>query len=66
MSKVYISLLPAPKGYQLSINKMDDDGRGHGFRIFGPKYVGDLTPIVRKALTKRDADEIRSYLDFVS
>lgn len=34
-----------------------------GYRIAGPKYDGTNRPILRRKLTKRDADEIRSYLD---
>ena len=44
-------------GTQISIN--DDNG---GYRIAGPKYCGMSKTIKRHVLTKRDVEEIRSYL----
>lgn len=44
-------------GTQISIN--DDNG---GYRIAGPKYCGMSVTIKRHVLTKRDVEEIRSYL----
>lgn len=48
------------KAFQLCIG--DENG---GYRIAGPKYDGNGKTILRRELTKRDADEIRSYLDQV-
>jgi hypothetical protein len=48
---------------QLSINATDENGSGHGYRIFGPKYNGSGHGITRVVLDRRDADEIRAYLD---
>ncbi len=45
-------------GIQISIG--DDSG---GYRIAGPKYCGSGESLKRHVLTKRDADEIRHYLD---
>lgn len=53
-------------GIQLSINAVDDDGCGHGYRIFGPKYLGDSELVREYTLDKRDADEIRRYLDLIA
>ena len=46
------------KGYQLSID--DDNG---GYRISGPKFVGQSRLIIGHVLNERDADRIRQYLD---
>lgn len=52
-------------GYQVNIGVVDENGSGHGYRIFGPKYAGcdKQRHIKRHVLTPRDAREIRSYLD---
>jgi hypothetical protein len=42
---------------QLSIE--GDDG---GYRIAGPKYAGTSKPLLRHELTRKDVQEIRSYL----
>ncbi len=44
--------------FQMSIGTADS-----GYRIAGPKYDGTNRSVLRRKLTKRDADEIRSYLD---
>lgn len=49
-------------GFQLSINKENPDGGGHGYRIAGPKYDSGGKTLVRHVLTKRDVDAIRAYL----
>ena len=36
---------------------------GCGFRLGGPKYNGSSKNLLTVELTKRDADEIRQYLD---
>lgn len=51
------------KGIQLGISELDEDGGGHGFRIAGPKYNGSQDRLLEVELTRRDADEIRGYLD---
>jgi hypothetical protein len=50
-------------GLQLAIEDIDDNGTGHGYRIFGPKFLGDSTLLRRYVIDDRDVDEIRSYLD---
>lgn len=50
-------------GIQVSIGAEDDRGHGDGYRLFGPKYLGQSTKIADVVLTQRDADEIRGYLD---
>ena len=49
--------------YQLSINAVDDEGTGHGYRLMGPKYIGRSRNLRTVELTQRDADEIRAVLD---
>jgi len=51
--------------YQLSINAMDGEHSGHGYRLMGPKYAGRSRNLRTVELTKRDADEIRKILDEV-
>lgn len=58
MTEVYLSIDQTPEGgIQLSINR-----NGYGYRICGPKYDGRSKAIGRHKLTKRDVEEIRSYL----
>ena len=51
-----------------SISALDADGTGHGYRLAGPKYIGDrvagvTTPkTFRVELDDRDVDELHSYL----
>ncbi|MFJ4847597.1 hypothetical protein [Streptomyces sp. NPDC088733] len=52
-------------GLQLSINERDEDGRGHGYRLAGPKFNGSGEPVLSAELDERDAREIRAYLDAV-
>lgn len=54
---------------RLSISAEDADGYGGGFRLAGPKYVGDCVPgaseartVVRHELSAEDVAEIRRYL----
>ncbi|MFD5899084.1 hypothetical protein [Streptomyces sp. NPDC060366] len=49
--------------YQLSINAMDGEDSGHGYRLMGPKYVGRSRNLRTVELSQRDADEIRAILD---
>jgi hypothetical protein len=51
--------------YQLSINAMDGETSGHGYRLMGPKYVGRSRNLRTVELSQRDADEIRAILDEV-
>lgn len=56
---------PKFPAYQLSINAMDGETSGHGYRLLGPKYVGRSKNLRTVELSQRDADEIRSILDEV-
>lgn len=47
---------------QVSISVIGAEGSGHGYRIAGPKYLGDSTPVIEHELTARDVEEIRQYL----
>lgn len=51
--------------YQLSLNAMDDETSGHGYRLMGPKYAGRSRNLRTVELTQRDADKIRALLDEV-
>jgi hypothetical protein len=51
--------------YQISINLVDEQGHGHGYRLLGPKYLGDSTELSVVTLDERDAQEIREYLDHI-
>lgn len=57
---------------RLSISAEDAEGIGGGYRLAGPKYVGDLVSgtrqaktVVRHELDAEDARRIRQYLDIV-
>lgn len=50
---------------QLSINQLDSDDCGHGYRLAGPKFNGSGETLLSRTLDQRDADEIRAYLDRV-
>jgi len=64
---VYISIDQRSDGQlQIGINKEDPDGGGHGYRIAGPKYDGSGKTLLKHKITKRDVDEIRSYLRAVA
>ena len=56
---------PKYPAYQLSLNAMDGEHSGHGYRLMGPKYAGRSRNLRTVELTKRDADEIRKILDEV-
>lgn len=51
--------------YQLSINAMDGEESGHGYRLMGPKYLGRSRNLRTAELSQRDADSIRGILDEV-
>ena len=48
-------------GLQVSINVKDGD-RGHGYRLAGPKYLGQSTPVLSVALSERDAEQVRGLI----
>ncbi|MFE2407043.1 hypothetical protein ACFXDE_01730 [Kitasatospora sp. NPDC059408] len=50
------------KGLQISINQVDENGRGHGYRLAGPKFNGSSTSLLKTELDDRDATEIRALL----
>lgn len=52
---------------QVSISELDEKGTGHGYRLYGAKFCACCwrERLVDKVLDKRDADEIRSYIDKV-
>jgi hypothetical protein len=51
---------------QVSINKLDADGSGHGYRIAGPKFTLSGARLLRRVrLDARAARVIRRYLDMV-
>lgn len=52
-----------PEALQVSICIVDDDDRGWGRRLVGPKYGGVSTNFARVELDADDADEIRRILD---
>lgn len=56
---------PKFPAYQLSINAMDGEMSGHGYRLMGPKYLGRSRNLRAADLDQRDADSIRGILDEV-
>lgn len=50
---------------QVSINDGEPGKGSHGYRIAGPKYDGKGTQLLKKEITKREAEEILSYLEKV-
>jgi hypothetical protein len=53
------------KNLQLNIATLDENDRGMGFRLAGPKYNGSSKNLLRTELDERDATEIRAALDAV-
>jgi hypothetical protein len=53
------------EGLQLSINQLDEEDAGHGYRLAGPKFNGSGETLLTRTLDERDAKEIRRYLDAV-
>ncbi|GHG15369.1 hypothetical protein ACFFSH_39365 [Streptomyces filamentosus] len=51
--------------HQISLNAVDDEGNGHGYRLMGPKYAGRSRNLLTADLDERDANEIRALLDEV-
>lgn len=49
-------------GMQLSVNVEYSDGRGHGYRIAGPKFNGSSQVLKKHSLNTRDINEIEGYL----
>jgi len=64
MKKTYISVdrRGSDGSFQLSIGEEDENGAGAGYRITGPKYVGDSKTILKHYITKNDVHYIRAYL----
>jgi len=54
---------PKFPAYQLSINAMDGENSGHGYRLMGPKYLGRSKNLRTVELDQRDADKIRGILN---
>jgi hypothetical protein len=52
--------------YQLDIGVQDENGYGHGFRLSGPKFSGSSKLLVSAKIGKREADEIKEYLEMVT
>jgi hypothetical protein len=52
-------------GIQLSINRLNEEGVGSGYRLAGPKFNGSGKTLLTRTLDQRDADEIRTCLDAV-
>lgn len=53
------------KSLQASLSVRDDEGKGHGYRLLGPKYLGDSKLVVEAVLDAYDAEKIRALLDEV-
>src|SRR6266516_7429352 len=54
----------AGRPIQVSINKLDADGGGHGYRIAGPKFTLSGARLLRRVkLDAHTAAGIRRYLD---
>lgn len=51
------------KNLQLNIATLNENDRGWGFRLAGPKYNGSSKNLLRTELDERDAAEIRKALD---
>ncbi|HEV2346425.1 MAG TPA: hypothetical protein VGS97_20165 [Actinocrinis sp.] len=47
---------------QLSISKLDENNRGSGYRLVGPKFNGASELMLEHTLDQQDAGEIRWYL----
>lgn len=52
-------------GIQVGLNELDEKGSGWGYRLLGPKFIGDSKLLASADLDQRDADEIRRHLDNV-
>jgi hypothetical protein len=51
---------------QIVISRTDENGRGEGYRLAGPKhYNSGTTQLVTSDLDERDARELRAMLDAV-
>jgi hypothetical protein len=50
---------------QVAIESVSSDGCAFGYRLLGPKFDGTGMLHRRHVLTKRDAAEIRRYLNMV-
>lgn len=52
-------------GLQLSVDVVEGNGSGHGYRLIGPKFNGSSKPLLRHTLTESDALNLRGFLDEV-
>jgi hypothetical protein len=43
-------------GIQVSLSDLDEQGRGTGYRILGPKFLGDSSLLVKRTLDSHDID----------
>ena len=50
-------------GYQLSINEVDKNGDGTGYRLAGPKFSGCGHEIMKTRIDKRAAKELIKYAE---
>lgn len=56
-------LIESDRRGRIQISCQNAKGYGHGYRLAGPKYLGDHTePLATRELDERDVKEIRSYL----
>jgi hypothetical protein len=64
MVHIMICAYQSPAGaIQVTIEELDDDGAGTGYRLAGPKLAGTSKVLASYELTTQDADQIRAYLD---
>lgn len=67
--KLVLSVDQAPgfgdRGHQISLGLFDEDGRGSGVRLYGPKYAGNSKTLVETELYAHERGKIRQYLDEV-
>jgi len=63
---VYVTIEADDRG-RISIGTEDESGAGNGYRIAGMKFCSchPGKTLARRVLTKRDAEEIRRYLDLI-
>jgi len=62
MSDVYMEVYQEPRSERVQLAIGDDTG---GYRIFGPKFLGESRLFRRAKLTAGDVGQIRYYLDKV-
>ena len=63
MDKTTVEVDRSPSGQlQVSIARTDEHGSGHGYRLAGPKYLGNSRQVLTAELSARDAREVIAYL----